>query len=228
MTNLSPPSLTVEPADTTPTTFWIHSHDAPDAHIAPPIRVWYSCRIDTPPEGEAEKREVYRRIARNLFYHGGHSLGLSGLASLWRQRQSRIHERLTDFPAPIYDVSPFSFLVKPLAAPQEQHQEVPAPSLAGKYTVDDSAVNFLQHHRFLLPLLLEAYEPIRTHFPDAQLFLKVSTDPESMEAPELVLSIAPTCPPEEAVDRFLELMETWWATVEDRAHDQLSIILKYR
>ena len=224
MTHPSASSFIVEPTDLVPATFRVRPHSGRDQHLAPANKVW----LYTPHTALPERPEVAvgELVAHTHLFHRSHSPRTSDLAFFWRRRWPvYFYTCRAEF---LSEATPPSIYVKILTKLWDSRPAVSVPSLAGKYTVDDSAVNFLQHHRFLLPLLLEAYEPIRTHFPDAQLFLEVATDPESMAAPELVLSIAPTCPPEEAVDRFLELMETWWATVEDRAHDQLSIILKYR
>jgi hypothetical protein len=71
-------------------------------------------------------------------------------------------------------------------------------------------LQFLKQYPFLIPVLLEAPEKIRHYFPDCQLFLEVSIDPEIIDYVLLVLSILINLDPDEAVDRLHQLDKDWW------------------
>ena len=70
-------------------------------------------------------------------------------------------------------------------------------------------VEFLDKHPFLIPVLLEAPEKIRHHFPDSQLFLEVFIDPESIDWVQLILSILMKLDPKDAVARLNQLDWDW-------------------
>ena len=87
---------------------------------------------------------------------------------------------------------------------------------------------FLDAASFLVPLLQEAPSAIRDYFPQAALFLKVVFDPEVPGDTRLVVAIAPTCPPDEAVTKFTQFLDTWWLDAEEQSQGQLAIVLEYR
>lgn len=87
---------------------------------------------------------------------------------------------------------------------------------------------FLETAPFLTPLLQEAHGVIHGYFPQAALFLKVIPDPEVPGDTRLVAAIAPTCPPDEAVAKFTQFLDTWWLDSEEQAQGQLAIVLEYR
>ena len=87
---------------------------------------------------------------------------------------------------------------------------------------------FLDAAPFLVPLLQEAHGAIRGYFPQAALCLRVVPDTEIPGDTRLVVAIAPTCSPDEAVAKFMEFLDTWWLDAEERAEGQLAIVLEYR
>ncbi|MGI8588192.1 MAG: hypothetical protein ACR2M0_10970 [Chloroflexia bacterium] len=87
---------------------------------------------------------------------------------------------------------------------------------------------FLAEYAFLVPLLEEMYSPLRKRFPEEPLSLSIFADPEVVGDVELVLLIAPTCPPDEAADRFDGFMEDWWLDNVDRAEDKLAVVVEYQ
>lgn len=75
------------------------------------------------------------------------------------------------------------------------------------YTLRDKPeiVQFINQHPFLLPVLLEAPDKIRIHFPDSPLFLQVDRDPENSNDVDLVVSILIDLDPDDAVYRLNQL-----------------------
>ena len=90
--------------------------------------------------------------------------------------------------------------------------------LAHWYTLDaaGAAAAFLDAHPFLTPLLLEAYPVLVQHFPQGDLFLRVSRDPEDPTWYELVAAINPGCEPAEALRRWDRFKQDWWLANMDR------------
>ena len=87
---------------------------------------------------------------------------------------------------------------------------------------------YLRVNPFLLPLLVEAQDPIHKHFPQVTPFLDVVTDPEATEDSELVVSVPTALPPEEAMDRLAEFDRDWWLSALPRARAKLCITLEFR
>jgi len=84
---------------------------------------------------------------------------------------------------------------------------------------------FLERNTFLAPLLIEAYPKLENRFPDSQIFLEVDTDPEEGNDQQLLVLIATTSSPKEALRRLKELDEDWWLDALDRAQGKLCINL---
>ena len=104
-------------------------------------------------------------------------------------------------------------------------------SLADLYRFDDreAVTGILYRHDFLVDLLLEAREHIRTHFgPDTPAALEVFHDPEDEHGdPELFALIETTLPAEEALMRLDRLDETWWLEALPRSQFILTITLRF-
>ena len=98
------------------------------------------------------------------------------------------------------------------------------------YTLDTAgeAATFLDAHPGLTPLLLEAYPVLVQHFPQGELSLRVTHDPEGWDWSELVASINPGCEPTEAVTRLEQFDQAWWLGQLDRAQGLLVITVDYR
>ena len=88
-------------------------------------------------------------------------------------------------------------------------------------------LQFLEHNPFLVPILLEGYEPTRKYFPDARLFLQVVTDPEATSKDDDMLWIYIERPkdfdPKKAIDTLEQLDDNWWIDAEKRAQGKLFI-----
>ena len=104
-------------------------------------------------------------------------------------------------------------------------------SLADLYRFNDreAVTGFLHRHDFLVELLIEAREHIRTHFgPDTPAALEVFHDPEGEHGePDLLALIETTLPPEEALMRLDRLDETWWLEALPRSQFILTITLRF-
>ena len=98
------------------------------------------------------------------------------------------------------------------------------------YRLRDRAqvLGFIQQHTFLVPLLLEASEPLRKYFPGSEAFLEVVTDPEVIGDRELVVSVLTDLDPGEAVPKLKRFDKDWWLNSSDRAQGKLCITLEYR
>lgn len=90
-------------------------------------------------------------------------------------------------------------------------------------------LQFIEKHPFLLPLLLESPNRIKSYFPDTPLILEIKIDPEavSMEEQELALYIASEIDPDESADKLCQLDRDWWEKVEIRSQEKLFINLGY-
>ena len=104
-------------------------------------------------------------------------------------------------------------------------------SLADLYRFDDreAVTGLLYRHDFLVELLIEARQHIRTHFgPDTPAALEVFHDPEGEHGePELLALIETTLPPEQALSLLDCLDETWWLEALPRSQFILTITLRY-
>ena len=87
---------------------------------------------------------------------------------------------------------------------------------------------FLETHKFLVPLLIEAYPEISKHFPDSQVFLEIDTSPEETNNPSLVAFIATNHSPDEALRKLKNFDEEWWLDSLDRAQRKLSINVEFK
>lgn len=86
-------------------------------------------------------------------------------------------------------------------------------------------LQFLEKYPFLVPLLLEAHQPIRKYFPDSPLFLEVVTDPEARSRDEdmLWIYIGTHLDSEEAIDTLERLDDDWWLDAEPQAQGKMFI-----
>lgn len=87
---------------------------------------------------------------------------------------------------------------------------------------------FLETYPFLVPLLLEAPEHIRKHFPDAPVFLQYVPDPEGASEEDSMLWIyidGHKPDPEESLDTLERIDDDWWSDASPRAQNKLFINL---
>ncbi len=103
--------------------------------------------------------------------------------------------------------------------------------LADLYRFNDreAVTSFLQRHDFLVDLLIEAREHIRTHFgPDTPAALEVVYDPEDEHGePELFARIETTLSAEEALLHLDRLDEGWWLDAVQRGRFILQIDVRF-
>lgn len=94
--------------------------------------------------------------------------------------------------------------------------------------IDPSAIaNFIEKNSFLFPLLIEAQNQIKKHFPDAPLKLDIIYDPEEPSATQLVVRVGVTMEPVEAVERLDALDNEWWLDNMFNAKNKLCINLEW-
>ena len=82
-------------------------------------------------------------------------------------------------------------------------------------------LQFLEQYPFLVPILVKGHEPTRKYFPDAQLFLKVVTDPEAASKDDDMLWVLIERPLE--FDTLELLDDDWWIDAEKHAQGKLFI-----
>lgn len=85
-------------------------------------------------------------------------------------------------------------------------------------------LQFLEKYPFLVPLVLEAHQHIRHHFPDSALYLQHITDPE-YDHPQLAVYIdrPKELNAEEAIDALERIDDEWWLDAETRSQDKMFI-----
>lgn len=88
-------------------------------------------------------------------------------------------------------------------------------------------LEFLEINDFLIPILLEAPDKICHYFPDAELFLELVTDPETVDDAMLELAICMNLNPDEAVDKLNQFQDDWWLNLSDKIRQPLCPILEY-
>ncbi len=85
----------------------------------------------------------------------------------------------------------------------------------------EKVLSFLNDHAFLIPLLLTGQEKLKPYFPDATLFLEVSTDPEIIGDTSLIASVATSFSIKKALKKEEQFDRDWWFKVWDQANDKL-------
>jgi hypothetical protein len=92
----------------------------------------------------------------------------------------------------------------------------------------------LREYSFLLQLLLDTYSKIEEHFPDSQVFVEVVIAYEAFEqypgiehCKELVVSIATSLPPEEAMKTLKQFYDNWWLKASKEANGKVSVGLEF-
>jgi hypothetical protein len=110
------------------------------------------------------------------------------------------------------------------------HSRTAGQEMLGKYVViePEKVLGFIENHKFLNDLLLQAVQEIKVYFPSSELFLEVKSDVENREDTKLVLSICPDSSPKEAHSKLKQLRKAWWFDASDSSNDKLAINLRYR
>ncbi|MEC4892632.1 MAG: hypothetical protein SAL07_16715 [Oscillatoria sp. PMC 1051.18] len=94
-----------------------------------------------------------------------------------------------------------------------------------KFRKPTEVLTFLDRHPFLVPLLLEGYNHIRSRFPNAELFLEYVPDPE-IDDPQLVVYIATSLVNrQQAIDNLEQIDQDWWLNVSDRTEGKIYLTL---
>ena len=86
----------------------------------------------------------------------------------------------------------------------------------------------LEQSPFLGPLLVQAHQHLRRHFPDSQLYTEVLEDPDGAEEGQLRLYIVTDLPPIQARTRLKAFDAEWWLNALPQAHGKLCISLEFR
>jgi hypothetical protein len=87
---------------------------------------------------------------------------------------------------------------------------------------------FLDHHPFLVPILIEAFFQIARFFPSFVGFLEVHIDPDDSTDRQIMLSIMTSLSPEDALATLDQLDEQWWFDEVGKAQGKLCIMLGFQ
>ena len=98
--------------------------------------------------------------------------------------------------------------------------------LPGDYEITDVCAvrSFVMSNPQLHPVIWDAPAHVRDMFPEADLELEMSADPES-ETEHLVLWVRCRLNPDESIQRLLDLTRTWWGEARRQVRGKLSICL---
>lgn len=94
-----------------------------------------------------------------------------------------------------------------------------------RFRKSEEVWHFLERHRYLIPLLMEAYSHIRKYFPTADLVLEYALDPEVMGEEQLILSISFEHNVNKAHNALEQFDHDWWFDAGDKAFNDLCIML---
>ena len=84
-------------------------------------------------------------------------------------------------------------------------------------------LSFLEHHPFLMSLLIEGYTFIQTYFPHVRVSLHVISDPDEASSTQLAVHIATDLAPEVAVHQLQQFDAGWWFDNLARARNKMLI-----
>ncbi len=91
----------------------------------------------------------------------------------------------------------------------------------------DAVAAFLQAHQKIVPVLLEASDHLRAHFPQSDIYLRVEIDyNESGTERHLVVSIATDLESVQAVGKLHDFYRGWWLANSARAHGTIVFSLE--
>jgi len=97
-------------------------------------------------------------------------------------------------------------------------------SLKGKTAI----ARILDEQSFLIPLLVEARGKIDVCFPNSEVSLEVSTDPEAEGDYQLLASVSTNLGAEDAYRRLKEFDRAWWLVALGRSQGLLCISINPR
>ena len=88
--------------------------------------------------------------------------------------------------------------------------------------------DFLKKGPSAIALVSEAYERIREHFPQDEIFMEVLTDPGSPIEKELLISISTALPPIDAIRKLDAFDDGWWLGASSGSPADICIKVEYR
>lgn len=88
--------------------------------------------------------------------------------------------------------------------------------------------DFLEREPSAPALVREAYERIREHFPQDEIFMEVLADPESPIEKELLISISTSLQPDEAIRSLDAFDDGWWLDASITSPADICIKVEYR
>jgi len=88
--------------------------------------------------------------------------------------------------------------------------------------------DFLKKGPSAIALVSEAYERIREHFPQDEIFMEVLTDPGSPIEKELLISISTALPPIDAIRKLDAFDDSWWLGASSGSPADICIKVEYR
>jgi hypothetical protein len=87
---------------------------------------------------------------------------------------------------------------------------------------------YLKKHPFLVPLLQEIRGKLHEYFPDCPASLAVVTDPEEAGSEQMVVSVATSLAPHDAVGRLGQFDRDWWLDNVRRAQGKICVDVEFR
>ena len=97
--------------------------------------------------------------------------------------------------------------------------------LEQQYTLRDQVEvwQFLRRHSFLVQLLLDTHREIKAYFPNSEVFLDMSIEPEEADDKEnLIGSIATDLPSDEAIETLEKFYDNWWWQASKKADGRVA------
>jgi hypothetical protein len=97
--------------------------------------------------------------------------------------------------------------------------------LEQKYIVKDKTEirQFLRDHPYLVQLLLDTHREIKAYFPNSEVFLDMSIEPEEADDKEnLIGSIATDLPSDEALETLEKFYDNWWWQASKKADGRVA------
>ncbi|HVB73259.1 MAG TPA: hypothetical protein VNE38_06845 [Ktedonobacteraceae bacterium] len=93
----------------------------------------------------------------------------------------------------------------------------------------DQVQRILKTYPSLLPLLFDVHQNIERYFPDSEIMLDATLDPEGLmgENEELVISICTQLDSKTAIKTLEQFYDEWWSPLSNEATDKISIGLEF-
>jgi hypothetical protein len=88
-------------------------------------------------------------------------------------------------------------------------------------------LHFVSTHPDLIPVLLEAHEVMKEHFPSSEIMLKISPGREEAEEDQLFAYILTSYPVDEALAKLDAIDETWFLNRATQVKDRFNFNLAF-